>query len=139
MLFGLLGSLVAGVKALRKKTKDQEIKRQMQRLPLMLAESKNADGEQLNALERELEELSERLSEKFISEYVSLDDFRSAMARVAHLRAVIQERRKSVFSNSDWRANKTEPSAEAHPSPPLQVEDTGVIYRLPDRPRERAL
>jgi len=139
MLFGLLGSLAAWVRALRKKTKNQEIKRQMQRLPLVLAESKDADGERLNALERELEELSECLSEKFISDYVTLDDFRSAMAKVAHLRAVIGERRASVSSDGDWQANETEPFGEAPPSPPLQLEDTDVIYRLPDRPRQRAL
>jgi TRAP-type uncharacterized transport system substrate-binding protein len=138
MLFGFLGSLAAGVRALRKRTKDQEIKRQMRRLPLVLAESKNADREQLNTLERELEELSEWLSEKFISDYVSLDDFRNAMARVAHLRAAIEERRASVSSETHRRANETEPFAQLHPSPPLQVEDTGVIYLLPDRPRECA-
>jgi len=53
------------------------------------------------------------------------------------LRAVIQGRRAS--SDGEWRANETEPFAEVHPSPPLQPEDTDVIYRLPDRPRQRAL
>jgi TRAP transporter TAXI family solute receptor len=139
MLIGLLGSVAAWVRALRKKTKNQEIKRQMRRLPLVLAESKSADGEQLNALERELDELSGWLSEKFISDYVSLDDFRNAEARVAHLRAVIQERRASPASGNDGRANEPEPFIEAHPSPPLQLEDTGVLYRLPDRQRERAV
>jgi len=139
MLIGLLGSVAAWVRALRKKTKNQEIKRQMRRLPLVLAESKSADGEQLNALERELDELSGWLSEKFISDYVSLDDFRNAEARVAHLRAVIQERRASPASDNDGRANEPEPFMEAHPSPPLQLEDTGVLYRLPDRQRERAV
>src|SRR5262249_42040221 len=75
MLMGLLGSLAASVRALRKKTKAQEVKRQMRRLPLLLADSKSADGQQLNALERELDQLSEWLSEKFISDQVSLDDF----------------------------------------------------------------
>jgi hypothetical protein len=139
MLIGLLGSVAAWVRALRKKTKNQEIKRQMRRLPLVLAESKSADGEQLNALERELDELSGWLSEKFISDYVSLDDFRNAEARVAHLRAVIQERRALPASDNDGRANEPEPFIEAHPSPPLQLEDTGVLYRLPDRQRERAV
>jgi len=79
------------------------------------------------------------LSEKFISDYVSLDDFRNAEARVAHLRAVIQERCASPASDNDGRANEPEPFMEAHPSPPLQREDTGVLYRLPDRQRECAV
>jgi hypothetical protein len=58
---------------------------------------------------------------------------------VAHLRAVIQERRASPASGNDGRANEPEPFIEAHPSPPLQLEDTGVLYRLPDRQRERAV
>lgn len=129
MLVGLLGSVAAWVRALRKKTKNQEIKRQMRRLPLVLAESKSADGEQLNALEQEIGELSEWLSDKFISDHVSLDDFRNAEARVAHVRAVIQER----------RANAPGAVAEVHSSPTLQLEDTGVLYRLPDRQRDQAV
>ena len=60
------------------------------------------------------------------------------MAKVAHLRTVIQERRASASSDTD-QANGTEPFGGAHPSTPLRLEDTDVIYRLPDRPRQRAL
>jgi TRAP transporter TAXI family solute receptor len=140
MLFGLLGSIAAWVRALRKKTKNQEIKRQMRRLPLLLAECKSANGERLDGVERELDEVSEWLSEKFISDNVSLDDFRNAEARLAHLRAVIQDRRASAPSGGEQgRAEAPELLVQAEPSPSLQLEDTGVLYRLPDRQRDRVV
>jgi hypothetical protein len=109
----------------------------MRRLPALLAESKSAEGAQLNALEQELDTLSEWLSAKFISDSISADEFRNAEARVTHLRTLIEERRASARSGSDGRANTLEPVRDIGASPPLQLEDTGVLYRLPDRQRER--
>ncbi|HEY2183394.1 MAG TPA: TAXI family TRAP transporter solute-binding subunit [Xanthobacteraceae bacterium] len=136
MLFGFLGSLAAWVRALRKKTKGQEIQRQMRRLPVLLAELKSPNLERLDAIEQELEQLKEYLLEKFVADQISLDDFRNAEARVDHLSAEVQKQRDAA-AEGGGQADEQQLLPETHPSPRLEIEDKGVLYRLPDRPRER--
>jgi hypothetical protein len=138
MLFGFLGSLAAWVRALRKKTKGQEIKRQMRCLPVLLAELKTSDPERLDAIEEELGQLKEYLLEKFVADQISLDDFRNAEARVDHLSAEVEKQRQAV-GEGGGQADEQQLLPETHPSPRLEIEEKGVLYRLPDRPRERAV
>jgi hypothetical protein len=135
MLFGFLGSLAAWLRALGKKTKSHEVKRQMRRLPMLLAEVKVASPEQLAAMEQELEQLSEWLLQKFMTDQMTLESFRNAEARVGHLSALIRKQRACVLlPDHAGDADEQTGLAEARAS-----RNKGDLYRLPDRQRERVV
>jgi uncharacterized protein len=134
MLFGFLGSLAAWLRALGKKSKSQEVKRQMQRLPTLLAQVKGAGPEQLDAMEQELEQLSEWLLQKFMAEQISPDDFRNAETRVGHVGALIQKQRACTLLEHVGSADERMELVEAKPA-----RHMGDLYRLPDRQRDRVV
>jgi uncharacterized protein len=135
MLFGFLGSLAAWLRALGKKTKGQEVKRQMRRLPTLLAQVKAAGPEQLDAMEQELDQLSEWLLQKFMADQISAEDFRNAETRVGHIGALIRKQRACALpDNHVGDADERTGLAEDKSS-----RTSGDLYRLPDRQRDRVV
>jgi TRAP-type uncharacterized transport system substrate-binding protein len=96
MLTGLLGSLAAWLNRLRNKRKGDELNGRIRRLPMLLAQARASGPEQLAATEKELEQLSQWLAQKFMANEVSPEDFQNAEARVADIAALIQEKRASA-------------------------------------------
>jgi uncharacterized protein len=134
MLFGFLGSLAAWLRTLGKKTKAQEVKRELRRLPTLFAQVKDASPEQLDAMEQELEQLSEWLLQKFMADQISPEDFRNAETRVGHIGALICKQRPwaspDQVGDADERIRITEASS---------WRSRGDLYRLPDRQRDRVV
>jgi uncharacterized protein len=96
MLTGFLGSLAAWLNGLRNRRKGYELKRRMQRLPVLLARAGASGPQQLDAIEQELAALSEWLAQKFMANEISAKDFHNAEARLAHVSALMQRRRRST-------------------------------------------
>jgi TRAP transporter TAXI family solute receptor len=134
MLFGFLGSLAAWLRALGKKTKSHEVKRQMRRLPNLLAQVKAASPEQLAAMEQELEQLSEWLLQKFMADQMTLEGFRNAEARVGHISALIRKQRACALPDHAGDADGQMELAEAK-----ALRNKGDLYLLPDRQRDRVV
>jgi TRAP-type uncharacterized transport system substrate-binding protein len=96
MLTGFLGSLTAWLNGLRNRRKTHELKHRMRRLPILLARVSTSGPQQLDAVEKELAQLSEWLAQKFMANEISPKDFHNAEARVAHIGALIQRKRTSA-------------------------------------------
>jgi TRAP-type uncharacterized transport system substrate-binding protein len=147
MLFGLLGSLAAWLRALGKKTKAQELKREMRRLPILLKQLDTSRPEQLDAMEQELARLSEWLLQKFMAEEISYEDFLKADARLGCLGMLIRKQRASAcpagLDNADKESERADAKAWANKSGDVWTSSakasrsTGDLYRLSDRQRER--
>ena len=96
LLTGLVGWLATRVATLRGRRKDQELKVRMQRLPVLLAQANGAAAEEFGAIEAELAQLSQWLLRKFMEDEISPTDFHRAEARLAHIGALIQKKRRSA-------------------------------------------
>jgi TRAP transporter TAXI family solute receptor len=94
MLTGFLGSLAAWLNRLRNKRKSDELKGRGG-LP-MLAQASASGPEQLDATGNEIEQLSQRLTQKFTANEVSAEDLHSAQAKVADIAALIRQKRASA-------------------------------------------
>jgi TRAP-type uncharacterized transport system substrate-binding protein len=130
MLAGFLGSVAAWVSALRNNKKVQELKRRMRRLPVLLSEAKVAGPEQLDAMQDELDEMSEWLVQKFLADEISPEDFDRAEAKVSRLRVLIDKERSSVGrAEGDERALLPDASSSSADT------DAGGSYGMPDRRR----
>jgi TRAP-type uncharacterized transport system substrate-binding protein len=93
MLTGFLGSVAAWLNGLRTRRKSHELKRRMRQLPMLLARASASGPQQLDAIEQELEALSEWLAQKFMANEISPKDFHNAEARLAHVGALVQKKR----------------------------------------------
>ena len=62
----------------------------------MLAQASASGPEQLDATDNEIEQLSQRLTQKFTANEVSAEDLHSAEARVADIAALIRQKRASA-------------------------------------------
>ena len=141
MLFGLLGSLAAWLRALGKKTKGQEIKRRIRQLPALLEQVKVASPEQLDDIENELAWLSEWALQKFMADQISLEDFQKVETRVGHLSVLVKKQRAAAMAVVIPDAAELKqigaaksPRGESWDGP---ARSSGDLYRLPDRHRER--
>ena len=111
LLTGLVGWLATRVATLRGRRKGQELKVCMQRLPVLLAQANGAAAEEFGAIEAELAQLSQWLLRKFMEDEISPTDFHSAEARLAHIGALIQKKRRSASLASieqfyqQWRSS----------------------------------
>ncbi len=94
MLTGFLGWLATGFNAVRNKRKGHELKRKLRRVPALLALA--SDSGQLGAVEKELSQLSDWLLQNFLVNEISAKDFQDAEARLAHVGALIQKKRRSA-------------------------------------------
>ena len=96
LLTGFVGWLATRVATLRGRRKGQELKVRMQRLPVLLAQANGAPAEEFGAIEAELVQLSQWLLRKFMEDEISPTDFHSAEARLAHIGALIERKRRSA-------------------------------------------
>jgi TRAP transporter TAXI family solute receptor len=96
MLAGCLGSFAAWLGSLRNKSKGSELERRIRRLPMLLAQASTAAPGRLDATEKELAHVSQWLVQKFMTNEISSKDFHNAEARVAHVGALIQKKRRSA-------------------------------------------
>jgi TRAP-type uncharacterized transport system substrate-binding protein len=141
MLFGLLGSLAAWLRALGKKTKSQEIKRRMCQLPVLLEHVKVAGPEQLDDIENELARLSEWALQKFMADQISLEEFQKVETRVGHLSMLVQKQRAAALAEVIPDAAKPKQIGVAKPARAESwdgpARSSGDLYCLPNRCRER--
>ncbi len=96
VLTGFVGWLATRLATLRGRRKGQELKVCMQRLPLLLAQANGAAAEEFGAIEAELAQLSQWLLHRFMEDEISAADFHGAEARLAHIGALIQKKRRSA-------------------------------------------
>jgi uncharacterized protein len=131
MLFGFLGSLAAWLRALGKKTKGQEIKRQLRHLPVLLAQAQSASAEELAAMGQELEQLSEQLLHKLLTDQISAEDFRNAETRIGHVAARVRRQRTIAADPLG--------GAEGERFEAKSLVSRRDLYLLPDRQRDRVV
>ena len=96
VLTGFVGWLATRLATLRGRRKGQELKVRMQRVPLLLAQANGAAAEEFGAIEAELAQLSQWLLHRFMEDEISATDFHGAEARLAHIGALIQKKRRSA-------------------------------------------
>jgi TRAP-type uncharacterized transport system substrate-binding protein len=96
MVTGFVGSLAAWLNKARQKKKEDEFQGRIRRLSMLLQQARSSSPERLDATEKELEQLSQWLKEKFLANEVSPEEFHDAEARVAEIAAVIQNARASA-------------------------------------------
>jgi TRAP-type uncharacterized transport system substrate-binding protein len=132
MLTGFVGSLAAWLNKARQKKKEDEVQGRIRLLPLLLQQARSSSPERLEATEKELEQLSQWLTEKFLANEVSPKEFHDAEARIADIVAVIQSRRAS--GTLDHQAGDRPPQlGEAVPLRPFDGDDTLASDRQPGR------
>jgi TRAP-type uncharacterized transport system substrate-binding protein len=93
ILTGALGSLAAWATSLRNRNKLRDLQSNIERLPSLLSEARATPGERLDAIEEELEALSEWFVEKFVSDEISPETFTNASTRMSYIRALVEKRR----------------------------------------------
>ncbi len=109
ILTGFVGSLAAGLSALRNMRRGQELKRRIRRLLMLLAQVTRC--EQLSAIEKEASQLSELLLQKFMANEISSRDFHGAEATLTHIGLLIRKKRRSASLDhleqlyGDWQAS----------------------------------
>ena len=96
VLTGCVGWLATRLTTLRSRRKGQELKVRMQRLPLLLAQANGATDEEYGAIEAELAQLSQWLLCKLMEDEISATDLHGAEARLAHVGALMQKKRRSA-------------------------------------------
>jgi hypothetical protein len=94
ILTGFVGWLAAGLNTLRK---GHELKRRIQRLSMLLAQTDASGPEQLDVIEKEAAQLSQWLLQKLMANEISPKDFHGAEASVAHLTTLIRRKRRSAL------------------------------------------
>jgi TRAP transporter TAXI family solute receptor len=93
---GFVGSLAAGLNALRNMRRGQELKGRIRRLLMLLAQANGSLSGQLGAIEKEVSQLSELILQKFMANEISSRDFHGAEATLTHLGALIRKKRRSA-------------------------------------------
>jgi hypothetical protein len=79
-------------------------------LPVLLAQANGAAAAEFDAIEAELAQLSQWLLHKFMEDEIAPSDFHGAEARLAHIGALIQKKRRSASLTSleqfyrQWRS-----------------------------------
>jgi hypothetical protein len=107
---GFLGSLAAGLNALRNMRRGQELKLRIRRLLMLLAQANGSLSGQLGAIEKEVSQLSELILQKFMANEISSRDFHGAEATLTHIGALVRKKRRSAsFDNLEqfygqWQA-----------------------------------
>jgi TRAP-type uncharacterized transport system substrate-binding protein len=96
MLTGLVGSMATWLNKARQKKKEDELQGQIRRLPMLLEQAKASPPERLDATAKELDQLSQWLSQRFIANEISPEEFHSAEASAADIAALIQKKRASA-------------------------------------------
>jgi uncharacterized protein len=94
MLTGFVGWLATGLNAMRNRRGGHELKCRLGRLPVLL--EKASQSGQPGAIEKELSQLSDWLLQNFLANEISAKDFHNAEARLAHVAALIQKRRRAA-------------------------------------------
>jgi hypothetical protein len=130
MLTGLLGSLAAWLNRLRNQRKSDELKGRTRRL--LLPQARASGPEQLAATEKELEQLSQWLAQKYSANEVSPEDFQNAEARVADIAALIQEKRASASLDQRDGERRLQLD-EAKSFRPFDMDEKFDLHRLPNR------
>jgi TRAP-type uncharacterized transport system substrate-binding protein len=131
MLTGFLGSLAAWLNRLRNKRKGDELKGR-RHLPMLLAQARASGPEQLGAIEKELEQLSQWLTQKFFANEISPEDFHNAEAKVVDIVALIQKKRASA-SLDHQVGERRQQLGEAKSFRPFDMDEKFDLYRLPNR------
>jgi TRAP transporter TAXI family solute receptor len=96
MLTGLVGSLATWLNKARQKKREDELQGRIRRLPMLLEQARTSSPERLDATAKELGQLSQWLSQKFIENEISPEEFHNAEASVADIAALIQKKRASA-------------------------------------------
>jgi gas vesicle protein len=95
MFPGVFGALAAWITAPRNRRELRELQDHVNQLPALLEEAKTPSPARLDAIENELERLSEWFVEKFVTDQISSDVFNNASTRVTHLSELIEKRRQA--------------------------------------------
>jgi TRAP transporter TAXI family solute receptor len=97
MLTGFVGSLATWLNKARQKKKEDELQGRIRRLPMLLEQARISPPERLEATAKELDVLSQWLSQKFIANEISPEEFHAAEASVADIAALIQKKRAGAL------------------------------------------
>jgi len=89
----LLGSVGAWVVSMWNKGKRNELHAKLSRLSPLLNDVKSASADQLNQIEKELEQTLEWMTEKYVGDEIQSDDFRKMTDKVSRIQAAIGKRR----------------------------------------------
>jgi hypothetical protein len=105
MLMGAFGALAAWVTSLRNRRQLRELKQSVQRLPALLDDIRQKPAAGLDSTQSELDRLSEWFVEKYVTDEISSDVFNSAVARVGHLRDLINKRRQETSVSEEAKSD----------------------------------
>jgi hypothetical protein len=97
MMTGFVGSLATWLNKARQKKKEDELQGRIRRLPILLEQARNSPPERLEATAKELDQLSQWLSQKFVANEISAEEFHGAEASVAEIDAMIKKKRASAL------------------------------------------
>ena len=75
------------------KRKLNELHAKLSRLSPLLNDVKSASADQLNQIEKELEQTLEWMTEKYVGDEIQSDDFRKMTDKVSRIQAAIGKRR----------------------------------------------
>ena len=93
VILAVLGSVGAWVVSMWNKRKLNELQAKLGRLSPLLNDVKSARADRINQIEKELEQMLEWMTEKYVGDQIQSDDFRKMTDKVSRIQAVIGKRR----------------------------------------------
>ncbi len=136
MLTGALGSLAAWLNRTREKKKEDEHQGRVRRLPFLLQQARALPADQLDATEKELDQVMQWVRQKFLANEISHEEFQEVEAKAVEVAGLIQSRRASTIAIAEpQRVSEVAPlrpfdedREDNKPHPPVDaVKERGCV------------